>query len=101
MDALRRRWHGILTPYLLTTHYPPLTTHHSPLATRYSLLTTHHSLLATRYYSLQVVATLLGWVVLSVASVIPSRLAPWASSSTLLWVDKCCINQESPETIKV
>jgi hypothetical protein len=48
-----------------------------------------------------VVATLLGWVVLSVASVIPSRLAPWASSSTLLWVDKCCINQESPETIKV
>lgn len=35
-----------------------------------------------------VVATLLGWVGLSVASVLPSRFAPWASSSTLLWIDK-------------
>ena len=63
------------------------------------LLTTHYSLLT--HHSLQVVATLLGWVVLSVASVVPSRHAPWASSRTLLWIDKCCINQETPETIKV
>ena len=35
-----------------------------------------------------VVATLLGWVGLSVASVLPSRFAPWSSSSTLLWIDK-------------
>ena len=62
------------------------------------LLTTHYSLLT--HHSLQVVATLLGWVVLSVASVVPSRHAPWASSGTLLWIDKCCINQETPETIK-
>ena len=62
------------------------------------LLTTHDSL--TTHYSLQVVGTLLGWVVLSVASVVPSRHAPWASSGTLLWIDKCCINQETPETIK-
>ena len=37
---------------------------------------------------------------LSVASIVPSRLAPWATSSVLLWIDKCCINQETPETIK-
>ena len=67
------------------------------VAYTYSLLT-HDSL--TTHYSLQVVATLLGWVVLSVASVVPSRHAPWASSGTLLWIDKCCINQETPETIK-
>ena len=47
-----------------------------------------------------VVATLLTWAVLSVASIVPSRLAPWATSSVLLWIDKCCINQETPETIK-
>ena len=66
------------------------------VAYTYSLLT--HYLLT--HHSLQVVATLLGWVVLSVASVVPSRHAPWASSGTLLWIDKCCINQETPETIK-
>ena len=34
------------------------------------------------------VATLLTWVVLSVVSVVPSRLAPWATSGTTLWIDK-------------
>ena len=40
-----------------------------------------------------------GWTVASLHRWIRSTAAPWAFSSTTLWLDKCCICQETPETI--
>merc|ERR1719193_646470 len=40
------------------------------------------------------------WVFCSILNVIPSRLAPWALSRQTVWLDKCCIDQSSPEMIK-
>ena len=42
---------------------------------------------------------LLGWVALSNAGWIASRRAPWALYTTTLWLDKCCVLQDTPETI--
>jgi len=39
------------------------------------------------------------WIKLSTLGVLPSRYSPWAFSPTTLWLDKCCVLQESPETI--
>ena len=38
------------------------------------------------------------WVLLSLINLIPSALAPWALSTTTLWIDKLCIDQTSDET---
>ena len=40
------------------------------------------------------------WTGLSVCGIVPSRLAPWAFSPLTLWLDKCCVCQESEETIE-
>ena len=37
--------------------------------------------------------SLLLWIGLAQYSIVPSRLSPWALSSTTLWLDKCCIDQ--------
>jgi len=41
-----------------------------------------------------------GWISLSNFGILSSRFAPWAMSPTSLWLDKCCILQESPTTIQ-
>ena len=40
------------------------------------------------------------WVQGSLCGCVPSRLAPWAFSSSTLWLDKCCVCQKTPETIE-
>jgi len=35
------------------------------------------------------------WVALSYAGLMPSTLTPWATSSSTLWIDKCCVDQEN------
>lgn len=47
---------------------------------------------------LAVLFSLLVWVALSVASIVGSRRAPWAFASTTLWLDKCCVLQDTDET---
>jgi len=39
------------------------------------------------------------WVFLSAKNIIPSKFAPWSLSRQTVWLDKCCIDQSSPETI--
>ena len=43
--------------------------------------------------------SLLLWIVLAQYNIVPSRLSPWALSSTTLWLDKCCIDQSTESTI--
>ena len=38
------------------------------------------------------------WTFLSLFSLVPSRLTPWALSTATIWIDKTGINQESSET---
>jgi len=40
------------------------------------------------------------WVFLSVNDIIASTFAPWSFSRQTVWLDKCCIDQSTPETIK-
>jgi len=40
------------------------------------------------------------WVLFSLIQIVPSRFAPWAFSQQTLWLDKCCIDQSSPEAKK-
>jgi len=47
-----------------------------------------------------VLVALLMWTFFSTKELIPSRFAPWAFSRQTVWLDKCCINQDSTETIK-
>ena len=47
---------------------------------------------------LSALAVLLLWIALSLCGVVPSQRAPWALSSTTLWLDKCCVLQDTDET---
>jgi len=40
------------------------------------------------------------WVFLSTKNIIPSSFAPWSLSRQTVWLDKCCIDQSTPETIR-
>ena len=48
---------------------------------------------------LGMLALVLLWVMLSHADVVPPKLRPWAFSPRTIWLDKCCIDQSSRETI--
>jgi len=39
------------------------------------------------------------WVFFSTKNMIPSRFAPWSLSRQTVWLDKCCIDQSTPERI--
>jgi len=47
-----------------------------------------------------ILVLLLLWTFLSTVNLIPSKFSPWALSQQTVWLDKCCIDQSSPERIK-
>jgi hypothetical protein len=47
---------------------------------------------------LALLAFTLIWTLLSLLSLVPSFLTPWALSTATVWIDKTGINQETPET---
>jgi len=40
------------------------------------------------------------WVCLSTKNIIPPKFAPWSFSRQTVWLDKCCIDQRTPERVK-
>ena len=48
---------------------------------------------------LALLALVLLWVALSRMGAMPRAWRPWAQSPRTIWLDKCCIDQSSPETI--
>ena len=41
----------------------------------------------------------LAWVALSSLGLVPMVATPWGLNPTVVWVDMCCLNQATPETI--
>ena len=41
----------------------------------------------------------LSWVALSSLGLVPLVMTPWGLNPTMVWVDMCCLNQATPETI--
>lgn len=39
------------------------------------------------------------WVALAMTDVLPATATPWALSSTVVWLDRCCLCQDTPDTI--
>jgi hypothetical protein len=48
--------------------------------------------------ALSTLGVLLGWAALSAQGHVPARLAPWRYSGTTLFLDKCCVLQDTAET---
>jgi len=45
-------------------------------------------------------AAVLLWLVLALLGLLPFTATPWALVPTRLWLDRCCIDQSTPETIE-
>ena len=39
------------------------------------------------------------WVALAMTDLLPATATPWALSSTVVWLDRCCLCQDTPDTI--
>ena len=48
---------------------------------------------------LTVLAFILTWIALSLLGAWPDTMTPWAMTPTLLWVDTCCLCNDTPQTI--
>lgn len=48
---------------------------------------------------LSVFAALIVWIVLSMLGAWPSAMTPWAITPTVLWLDCCCLCDDTPQTI--
>ena len=42
---------------------------------------------------------IVGWVALSLVGVWPAATTPWALTPTRLWLDSCCLCNDTPQTI--